>query len=88
MAAKYPTPDRSAFTSPNETIVYVDPGQRPDDYNRLRFTAFWQTNQEWSASGVNAQLFYSDLDRFITNAEKDQRSVRVVRDLPPTGGAR
>lgn len=87
MSAGFPTPDRSEFTGPNETIVYVDPGQKPDDYNRLHFTAFWQTNQEWSPSGVNAQLFYSDLDRFVADDERDQRTVRIIRDLP-SGGAR
>lgn len=87
-ALTLPTPIRGDFTSPKEVIVHADLTQRPDGHNRVRFTAFWLTDQEWVPDGVRGQVFHSDLDRFVADDAQRGRTVRVVDTKPTsTGGA-
>lgn len=70
-------PSREDFTHPDETIVHPDPASKPDERGRTRFTAFWITNQEWVPNGIRAQIFYTNLDDFVTRA-KAPATVRIV----------
>lgn len=83
MTATLPTPSRDDFTSPDEVIVHVAADAKPDDFNRVQFTAFWLTNQEWVPGGVRGQVFTTDLDRFSVAKAEQQSTVRIVR----VGGA-
>jgi hypothetical protein len=70
-------PSPHDFTSTDEVIVHHQDAV-PDELGRLRFVAYWLTDQEWVPNGVRGQVFNTSLADFIARDEKDGKTVRVV----------
>lgn len=74
----HPIPRRDEFTE-NEILVKVI-GDKPDARGRIRFAAYWHDTRTPAEGGppdgVHGQVCFTDLDRFIADAERAGDKVR------------
>jgi hypothetical protein len=73
-----PIPSRDDFTHPDEVIFEVANNAQPDNLNRIRFHAFWLTDQPWVPNGVRGQVFHADLGRYLAQEHALGHPVRVI----------
>jgi hypothetical protein len=73
-----PKVTRADFSNPNETIFHVPAGAQPDSHGRIRFTAYWLTDQPWKPGGVSGQVFNADLHRHLAQAAALGHPTRVI----------
>ncbi len=71
-------PEITDFTGPDEMLVEVTPGEKPDGGGRVQFTAFWIDSTGLTPTGVRAQVFNTRLDEFTAREEAKGHPIRVI----------
>jgi hypothetical protein len=71
-------PDVAEFTSGNEVIVWITPGQVPDSMGRVQFAAFWLAPA--CIYGVRGQVFNTELTAFVAREQAAGYSVTVMQE--------
>lgn len=68
--------EKEDFAGDHEVVIEIHSAK--DDWGRCQFTARWLDDNEWrGGSGVHGQVFFANIDEFVSRALAGERWTEV-----------